>query len=474
MSSWKKADLPDYPWTAVASNSTGTKLVAVNRRNEPGTKGIYVSEDSGTTWTEITSGDIDVDEWISVHMNAYGNDIIVGGNNSLFTSNDFGATWTRALYGGNDITACFGVCTNSNGTIFYVCCSNNDIYKSINSGVNWTSEQGFDEWTSIACSSSGQKVIACASNFDVGSGEVFISSDYGENWDVAPIGTWEWNSVSISSNGNVLLACRSNRIRISTDGGDSWGTLFDPPGSELVQTACSGDGNFYYAIEEDAPGIIYSGNANPLSQTTAPSGLDWRSIATNFYGTTAIAAEGNSSSGSIYIYSPIVICFKENTNILCLVDGKETEIPIQNMRKGTLVKTLKSGYLPVEIINSGTVYNSGNEERIMNRLYRLTKEKYPKLKEDLILTGGHSILLDAIKSYELRQTIIKGMRNIFKTEGKYRIFAMLDENAIPYEKQGNFVIWNFVLQNEDKNSNYGIYANGLLVESGFEASVRKM
>jgi hypothetical protein len=175
----------------------------------------------------------------------------------------------------------------------------------------------------------------------------------------------------------------------------------------------------------------------------------------------------------IYLYPIDAICFKQDTNILCQINGTEQYIPVQTMKKGTLVKTLKNKYVPVDIIGSGLVHNSGDGERILNRLYRLPKGNYPSLKEDLIMTGGHCSLIDIIPSFELRQKLIEKQGKIFTTEGKYRLPALVDEKAVPYEQKGVFKIWNFALENKEPNSNYGIYANGLLVESGFHKSIGK-
>ena len=43
--------------------------------------------------------------------------------------------------------------------------------------------------------------------------------------------------------------------------------------------------------------------------------------------------------------------------------------------------------------------------------------------------------------------------------------AFLDDRAIPYNAIGSFTIWHLALQNDDYYMNYGIFANGLLVES---------
>jgi hypothetical protein len=43
--------------------------------------------------------------------------------------------------------------------------------------------------------------------------------------------------------------------------------------------------------------------------------------------------------------------------------------------------------------------------------------------------------------------------------------ACLDERAMPYLEEGSFTIWHIALDNDNKYMNYGIYANGLLVET---------
>jgi hypothetical protein len=43
--------------------------------------------------------------------------------------------------------------------------------------------------------------------------------------------------------------------------------------------------------------------------------------------------------------------------------------------------------------------------------------------------------------------------------------AYLDEKAKPFEEEGTFTIYHLALENEHYTGNYGIYANGLLVES---------
>jgi hypothetical protein len=167
------------------------------------------------------------------------------------------------------------------------------------------------------------------------------------------------------------------------------------------------------------------------------------------------------------------ICFNEDTKILCLVDGEEKELLVQNIRNGVLVKTLHSGYKPVCMIGTSVIYNPGTDERIKDRLFICKKEKYPELNEDLIITGCHSILVDNITAEQREQTMIQ-MNDIYVTEGKYRLNANLDDRAEPYNSAGNFNIYHIALENEFYVKNYGVYANGLLVETCSKRILKEM
>jgi hypothetical protein len=55
--------------------------------------------------------------------------------------------------------------------------------------------------------------------------------------------------------------------------------------------------------------------------------------------------------------------------------------------------------------------------------------------------------------------------DIFVTDNKFRLIACLDERAQPLHETGEFNIWHLALENTEYYMNYGIYANGLLVET---------
>lgn len=167
-------------------------------------------------------------------------------------------------------------------------------------------------------------------------------------------------------------------------------------------------------------------------------------------------------------------CFLEGSKVLCLVGEEEKYVEVQNLEKGTLVKTLLNGYKPVEHIGKDQVYNTADKSRVKNRLYKLTTEKYPELTEDLIITGCHSILIDEDLTKEQYEKTMELMGKICVTEDRYRLMACIDERAEPYEVEGFHTIWHFSLQHHFEDMNYGVYANGtLMVETASKNGMTK-
>ena len=176
----------------------------------------------------------------------------------------------------------------------------------------------------------------------------------------------------------------------------------------------------------------------------------------------------NAPSDDIQISDPMVVnatCFLEGTKILAMDKKRIMKyIPIEKLKPGMLVKTLSSGFVPIKYIGYSTLYNPGLATRVRDQLFKCTKSAYPELIEDLVLTGNHSILVEKVTDDE-REQIIETLGDLFVTEQRYRLPAFNDKRAEPYEHRGDFRIWNLALENENYYANYGIYANGLLVET---------
>ena len=190
--------------------------------------------------------------------------------------------------------------------------------------------------------------------------------------------------------------------------------------------------------------------------TSVPSGV--------YSNGTDLSTISSPDTYSFNVY-PSVPCFLEGTKVLTLTYGKEEYVPIETLQKGDQIKTSRDGYKKVELIGKGDIQNPDTHDRIENRLYKCSPESYPELKEDLYITGCHSILVDTITDKEREETI-KHLGKIYITDKKYRIMACIDERSQPWSSEGLYNIWHIALENTDERMNYGIYVNGgLLVET---------
>ena len=145
----------------------------------------------------------------------------------------------------------------------------------------------------------------------------------------------------------------------------------------------------------------------------------------------------------------------------------EEYVPVETLRRGDLIKTAESGYKAIQLIGYKTIENLPDSD-IKSRLFIFKKSG--KMTEDLCVTGEHCALHKSLAAAKLDQ-VRDYMGDIYVMEGYYRVPAHLDENAEPYPESGPATIWHFALEHDDVHWNYGVFVNGLLVES---CSVRKM
>jgi hypothetical protein len=156
-----------------------------------------------------------------------------------------------------------------------------------------------------------------------------------------------------------------------------------------------------------------------------------------------------------------VVCFKEGTKILT----NQGYTNVEDLRKGDLVKTVNNSFVPIEMIGKKTIYNLATNDRIKDQLYILENDEYPELFEHLVITGCHSVLVDGFESEKQKEQVKEVLGKIYITDGKYRLPACVDTRSKVYLEKGDFTIYHMALENENYYGNYGVFANGLLVET---------
>lgn len=179
-----------------------------------------------------------------------------------------------------------------------------------------------------------------------------------------------------------------------------------------------------------------------------------------------------TTTSALQDYIDGIPCFHEDTNILCLsINLEEKNVLVKDIKPGMIVKSYKHGYRRVTLVGKQTIVNPFENTDPRNKLFKCKKSNYPELFEDLIITGGHSLLVDDMTEYQKNKTI-EIIGELFITDDKYRLFTCLDPKAEEYMEKGSFDVYHIVLENDFYYGNYGIWANGLLVESCSEQFMR--
>jgi hypothetical protein len=104
-------------------------------------------------------------------------------------------------------------------------------------------------------------------------------------------------------------------------------------------------------------------------------------------------------------------------------------------------------------------------------MYVLKKTKENGLLDDLIITGGHSILVDKLTIEEQQKQLDFNIQ----FDNKFLLLSKASSLFEPVTEKGKKFNWyHFCLEPEDYNydQRFGVYANGVLVETPSENQLK--
>jgi len=156
-------------------------------------------------------------------------------------------------------------------------------------------------------------------------------------------------------------------------------------------------------------------------------------------------------------------CYNEGTKILCLNKQLAEEyIAIELLRKGDLVKSYKHGYRRVDLIGKDSMIN--NPERFNQSMYKMEKTAENGLLEDLIVTGGHVLLVDDLGEYKEKNDKIFGSTPMI--DDKYLLLAAISKDFKKIDSVSLYTYYHFTLENNgNDDERFGVWANGILSET---------
>ncbi len=494
---------------SITSNNFATN-VEINHLSFSGSNGIaagygiYYTNNSGATWS------------LSDAVNEYYDSIFFSGSNGIAANNlgiyyttDGGETWTLS--------------TGSAGQTFYslylsglngIAGSNSSgIYYTIDGGENWTQSSTFNDKSIISVYLSGLIGIGGALVWGR-----YYTTDGGLTWLQSNVNSGTFSSVTLSSvstiNGLKGIAASGTGIWYTTDSGHNWLQSNKNTGnfySVALAANLSSDGTSQNGIAGGLnTGIYYTTNggqnwtlSNIISGTfysfylysdgingiagsddngifyTTNGGQDWTqsNINTGIFRAVSLS-DANASTlttggGTIGIaaneeeifYTSTPLCYEKNTLILVVENDFEIYKKICELKVGDTVKTYNNGYKQIKIIKSFK-YRNFYKNSNLNCLYKMKEH-------DVILTGGHSILVDNLTEKER----VNNIKYRFKQtiEDKKLLLACSSDKFEKLVDDLEYELWHFALENDDVKKHYGVYINdGILSESCSEAAILKM
>jgi len=148
-----------------------------------------------------------------------------------------------------------------------------------------------------------------------------------------------------------------------------------------------------------------------------------------------------------------VSCFGEYTQISTDTGYKR----IQDLVPGTLIETFLGGYKPLKCLGRRYITFFPGETLPENQLYCY-------MDTGLQITGKHCILVNDLTEHQ-KWNIMNMYGKLPKLDGLYLLPAMLDDNATCTNHIGVRYVYHIVLEGESHNHQYGIFANGMIVET---------
>jgi len=433
--------------------------------------------------------------------------ITPSGTLSIVTGDGTNSPPTPGPAASSSIGRPYGLCIDASNSLYFSDSSNHLVCKitsggtlSIVAGVSGTtgvptpgtdpSQWFLNEPNGVAMDASGNLYIADSSNSLIekitpGGTLSIIAGIAGDTSPATPgpatsstVGTP--TGIAVDASGNIYIADNVNVVLLKIN---SSGTL------SVFATETNGNAfsDMKILTVDSARNVYIADSGNTIVSKFTPGGSG--SIIAGTYVSPGTTPDGSpslnllrsptcglvDSTGNLYVtdagayvvykLTQNIPCFLEGSTISCLVEGKETYVPIEHLKPGMLVNTVQSGPKRIAGVGHKQIQNPGTADRTEQRLYKCSVAAYPELKSDLFLTGGHAILVPSITE-DQKAKLIAHLGNIFVTDNHYRLTALVDERAEPWASEGTYTVWHLSLEHEDPRMNYGVYANGgLLVET---------
>lgn len=248
---WNKVDNTLYDASSICSSDDGSRL-AMGGWAYP-TDYIYLSNNSGNTWTQATG--MTLSYYSNISCSSTGQYLLIGKRpGSLYKSSDYGSNWATVGPTGKTWTNC---CCSSTGQYQYATAGT--VYKSTDYGATWVDTGKVGSF--IRCSGDGKYLFDA--NYAGGATDTYISNDYGNSWTTkTQFPGYSISNIEMSISGDTVLLSLNDAIKGPIYLSKDYGSTFS-----LIE----GTGLFYgMAMNSGGTYCIYADFAYTPSTSTKP------------------------------------------------------------------------------------------------------------------------------------------------------------------------------------------------------------
>lgn len=453
---------------------SGNNGVAAGINTIVSSPSIYYTSDGGANWFGSFSF-LGVST-SSIQISIYGSNAVVGVNSitnnyEVYYSNNGGSTWNLGFSAATgDPESVDNVAAGSSSMIVVTregIIASTKIWNSTDNGATWNNSFNSLNILNPSLSLSGANSIICGQSGITGF--VRYSTDNGTTWNIPSTTPTTLNNITkkVSIDGTIAMVGGINSttnasfIWYSADSGANWtASSQELAGSSSFSSISVSGNNGLASINSVGNGYLFYSTDQGATWTQVPSLSSITINDVNLLGTRGIAG---TSAGIYYTSTPL--CYEANTLILVLENEEEVYKKVSELKVGDLVKTYKQGYKKINLLRSFS-YKPLDKNNKLNLLY--------KHKENgIILTAGHSILVDELteeeklnnKKYHFSQTI----------EDKKLLLACSSDKFEKIDDDQEYELYHFSLESDEPKSHFGVYINdGLLSESCSEEALLRM
>ena len=422
-------------WSCVAyvtsSIFVGSAFVAM-ASNATTASGSVITSPDGVTWTSQTGPSI-VEKWSSLSSNG-----------SVIVATSFSGSGS----------------TNR--------CASSSLSSTI--GTSWSNDTSANtkNYVSVSVNSSNN---FCAVANDGTTHCVMVSTNNGSTWTAGTTNPTSgvWNG--IATNNTIWVAVGNAGVVMTTTVGNEANWTAQTSHNTLNWTCVTYGDGYFVALSSSGSGnrVMTSPDGITWTLQTSSANNNWISVAYSSTLTKFVTITGDSVSNNVMVGTITTPCILGGMKILTVfklinnTDYNEKYVLIENLQIGDLIKTHNGKIIPVKYIGFLNIINSYNTN-FNKQLYRYSKQQFDFLTDDLIVTGGHSRLVESLTDEEIK--LSKNYRNeLCKIDNYYLLLSCIDSGAEVYNDLENFTVYNISLESDNLDENFGIFSNGMLIES---------